>query len=106
MSENLNSFARDEYVIIRTESAGVWCGKLLEKAGREVILGDARRMWSWKCKKSISLSGVAAHGIDPAESKICPRVAKVWMEAIEIIPVSGEALASILDTPDVEAEEE
>ena len=33
-----------EYVIIRTYSAGVWCGTLDKKQGKEVILKEARRM--------------------------------------------------------------
>ena len=53
-----------EKVIIRTYSAGVWFGKLVEKSGNEVILEDARRMWRWHAKKSVSLSGVAVYGIN------------------------------------------
>ena len=74
-----------EYVIIRTYSAGVWFGKLVEKDGKEVILHDARRMWKWWAKESISLSGVAKYGIKQDESKIVEPVKSVWLEAIEII---------------------
>ena len=90
-------------VIIRTYSAGVWFGTLSEKAGNEVILNDARRMWYWKAKQSISLSAVAIHGIDEGASKIVEPVASVWLEAIEIIPCSDDALKSIQGAPDVKA---
>ena len=41
---NLDNFAIDQEVIIRTYSAGVWFGVLKQKAGNEVILTKARRM--------------------------------------------------------------
>ena len=86
----LNSFAIGQEVIIRTNSAGVWFGRLKQKAGDEVILTEARRMWRWWAKESISLSGVALHGIKQEDSRIAGAVDSVWLQAIEIIPVSGE----------------
>ena len=91
-------------VIIRTYSAGVWCGKLTAKEGNEVILEGARRMWRWWCKRSISISGVVAYGIKQDQSKIAPPVEKVWLEAIEISPISGEAAKSIMECPIAEQE--
>ena len=90
-----NSFAIGEEVIIRTYSAGVWFGRLKEKSGKEVILTEARRMWRWWCKESISLSGVALHGIKQEKSRIAGAVDSVWLQAIEIIPISGTAAESI-----------
>ena len=90
-------------VIIRTNSAGVWFGTLSEKAGNEVILKDARRMWLWKAKQSISLSAVSVHGVDESESKIVEPVASVWLEAIEIIPCEEVAIASIEGAPNVKS---
>lgn len=92
---NLDAFAIGEYVIIRTYSAGVWFGKLDRKAKNEVILTEARRMWYWQCEKSISLSGVVVYGIDQEKSKIAAPVDQVWLEAIEIIPIRGQAMESI-----------
>ena len=91
----LNSFAIGQEVIIRTYSAGVWFGRLKEKEGNEVILTEARRMWRWWAKESISLSGVALHGINQEKSRIPGAVESVWLEAIEIIPVSGKVAESI-----------
>lgn len=93
-----------DYVIIRTYSAGVWFGKLEKKSGNEVYLSEARRMYKWWCAKSISLSGVAKYGIKQKESKICPALPLVWLEAIEILTLSEEAIKSIKGAPDVEAE--
>lgn len=92
------------YVIIRTYSAGVWFGKLEQKSGKEVILSEARRMWKWWAAKSISLSGVAMYGIREDESKICPALDKVWLEAIEILSLSDVAIKSLKEAKDVEAE--
>ena len=94
----LNSFAIGQEVIIRTYSSGVWFGRLKEKAGDEVILTEARRMWRWWAKESISLSGVALHGISQEKSRIAGAVDSVWLQAIEIIPVSGEPAESIRNT--------
>ena len=101
----LNSFAIGQEVIIRTYSAGVWFGLLKQKAGNEVILKDARRMWRWWSKESISLSGVALYGINQEKSRIAGAVESVWLEAIEIIPVSGKAAESIRTAQETEQDE-
>ena len=99
---NLDNFAIDQEVIIRTYSAGVWFGRLREKSGNEVILTKARRMYEWWAKESISLSGVARYGIKQDDSKICGELDSVWLQAIEIIPVTGSAATSIRTAPEVE----
>ena len=91
-------------VIIRTYSAGVWFGRLKEKSGNEVILTEARRMWRWWANESISLSGVALHGIKHDDSKIIEAVEAVWLEAIEIIPCTDTAIQSLESAPHVKAE--
>lgn len=91
-------------VIIRTYSAGVWFGELSEKAGNEVILNNARRMWKWKAKESISLSACAIYGINDSESKIVQAVDSVWMEAIEIIPCTKSAIESLEGANNVQAQ--
>lgn len=94
-AKGINDFAIGKEVIIRTYSAGVWFGVLKQKAGNEVILTKARRMYQWRAKESISISGVARHGIKQENSKICGELDSVWLEAIEIIPVTGNAAESI-----------
>lgn len=100
-AKGINDFAIGKEVIIRTYSAGVWFGVLKQKAGNEVILTKARRMYTWWAKESISLSGVARHGIKQENSKICGELDSVWLEAIEIIPVTGNAAESISTAPEV-----
>ena len=84
-----------EYVIIRTYSAGVFAGTLEQKAGKEVILSNARRLWRWHAKEGVSLSSVAVHGINTSKSKICEPVDSIWLEAIEIIPTSKKSQEAI-----------
>ena len=100
----LNSFIGQE-VLIRTYAAGVWFGRLKEKSGDEVILTEARRMWRWWAKESISLSGVALHGINQEKSRIAGAVESVWLEAIEIVPISGKAAESIRTAQETEQDE-
>lgn len=100
-AKGINDYAIGKEVIIRTYSAGVWFGVLKQKAGNEVILTKARRMYKWWAKESISLSGVARHGIKQEDSKICGELDSVWLEAIEIIPVTGNAADSIRTAPEV-----
>ena len=101
----LDGFAIGQEIIIRTYSAGVWFGRLKEKAGDEVILTEARRMWRWWAKKSISLSGVALYGIKHEDSRIAGAVDSVWLQAIEIIPISGAAAESIRTAQETEQDE-
>ena len=101
----LNSFVLGQEVIIRTYSAGVWFGHLKEKSGNEVILTDARRMWRWWAKESISLSGVALYGIKQEKSRIAGAVDSVWLQAIEIVPISGKAAESIRTAQETEQDE-
>ncbi|ACG60406.1 hypothetical protein phiPLPE_84 [Iodobacter phage PhiPLPE] len=100
-SESLNGMLGKK-VIIRTYSAGVWFGELSEKSGNEVILINARRMYYWKAKESISLSACAIHGVTN-DSKIVAAVDSVWLEAIEIIPCTEDAIKSLEGAANVKA---
>ena len=100
----LNKYMIGKKVIIRTYSAGVHFGELIEKSGNEVILKNARRMYRFWCAKSISLSGVAIHGLNLEKSKICAAVPTIWLEAIEIIPCSEKAINDLEGAKDAEAE--
>lgn len=78
---------KGQFVLIRTYSAGVHFGTLIERNGKEVHLKNARRLWSWQ--GALSLSEVAMKGIDVKNSKISVPVDEIIItEAIEIIPVS------------------
>ena len=84
-----------EYVCIRTYSAGVHCGYLKERNGKEVELVNARRIWKWS--GAFTLSELSTNGVEkPDECKISCTVPRIYlMEAIEIIPMTAKAKKSI-----------
>jgi hypothetical protein len=74
-------------VIIRTYSAGVHIGTLKERNDRDVVLTNARRLWSWR--GAFTLNAVATKGVNRSGSRISVPVPEITLtEAIEIIPVS------------------
>jgi len=84
-----------KYVIVRTYSAGVFAGYLEKRNGMEVILRDARRLWSWT--GAASLSQLAVEGVNkPTECKFAMEVDKIELtQAIEILEVTKAAQDNI-----------
>ena len=93
------SIDSNQYVMVRTYSAGVFAGYLKSKSGKEVILNDARRIWYWK--GAASLSQLAQEGTKkPNECKFpCPVDEIILTEAIEIIAITPNAKKSIEEVP-------
>lgn len=87
------------YVIVRTNTAGVFAGTLESRKGREVVLSKARRIWYWS--GAASLSQLAQEGTaDPANCKFPMPVDRVeLLEAIEILSVTAAAQKSIEAVP-------
>lgn len=78
---------KNKFVLIRTHSAGVHFGTLIERNGQEVHLKNARRLWSWS--GALSLSEIAMNGIDLKNSKVSVPVDEIILpQAVEIISVS------------------
>ena len=88
-----------KYVIIRTQSAGVFAGYLKSRKGKEVVLNDARRIWQWQ--GAATLSQLAQSGTSkPLLCKFPEPVSEIILtEAIEIISVTKVAQKSIGDVP-------
>lgn len=75
-------------VIIRTYSAGVHIGRIRSRNGREVVLENARRLWSWS--GAFTLNAVAMSGVDRKNSRISVAVPEITLtEAIEVLPVAA-----------------
>ncbi|OFW37680.1 MAG: hypothetical protein A3J29_06305 [Acidobacteria bacterium RIFCSPLOWO2_12_FULL_67_14b] len=89
----------ERFVIVRTYSAGVFAGVLESRAGQEVVLTAARRLWYWS--GAASLSELAVRGTSkPKQCKFPVAVARVeLLQAIEILDVTPEARASIEAVP-------
>ena len=84
-----------KYVIARCYSAGVHAGEVVSVDGEIVILKDSRRLWSWKAKDGVALSGVAQNGVQ-ASSKIDTINPEIYLTGVcELIPCSVIARESI-----------
>ena len=98
-TSSIDDFLLNEYVIIRTYSAGVFAGTLKRKVGNEVELHNARRIWYWK--GAASLSQLAQDGTNsPGECQFPQEVEKVLLiGVIEILKVSDKAKKIIQEVP-------
>ena len=87
-------------VIVRTYSAGVFAGELVSRKGREVVMANARRLWYWS--GAASLSQLANEGTSkPSSCKFPAPVTRVTLlEAIEILDMTPQAVASIAAVPE------
>lgn len=84
------------YVMIRTYSAGVHCGYLKSREGKEVILLDSIRIWKWS--GAASLSQLSVEGTNnPSDCKFGMPIPTelVLTEAIEVITMTETAKSSI-----------
>ena len=89
----------DDYVIVRTYSAGVFAGNLKSRNWKEVELENARRFWYWE--GAASLSQMAMEGTsNPGGCKFPCEVKSITLtEAIEVIPCTEVAEKSIKGVP-------
>ena len=94
------------YVIVRTYSAGVFAGELVSRTGRECVMRNARRLWSWD--GAASLSELAMKGVSkPENCKFPCEVARVeLLEVIEILDCTEQARKSIASVPEWTAHNE
>lgn len=83
------------FVVVRTFSAGVHCGVLEARKGKEVTLSDARRIWRWQGANT--LHEISLRGIDFGYSRISEPVDRIDItEAIEVLfatPAAAENLS-------------
>lgn len=86
---------QSELVLVRTYSAGVHIGELVSRDGKEVTLKNASILYRWRGANT--LREVATHGVVTTEyTKISEPVSEVVLtEAIEIMPVTEKAAATL-----------
>jgi len=86
-----------KYVLCRCYAAGVHVGELVALDGERAILKNSRRLWYWKAKQGIALSGVAQFGLANG-SKIDTLNPEIALSGvIEIIPMAEAARESIIN---------
>lgn len=79
-----------KFVIVRTYSAGVHCGELLSRSGKEATLGNVRRIWRWRGANS--LNELSLRGANMEWTRISEPVEENTLtEVIEVIPCTDEA---------------
>ena len=85
----------EQKYIVRGDRSGVFFGEIAARNGREVTIHNSRRLWYWD--GAASLSQLAAEGVkNPENCKFTVTVAElVVLDAIEIIPCTETACASI-----------
>ena len=82
-----------QYVLVRTYSAGVHMGTLVESHGTAVLLRDARRLWRWKGANSLHEVSQDGVGEGSRISKPVPTI--LLTQAIEVIPCSPRGRVSL-----------
>jgi hypothetical protein len=87
------------YVIVRTQSAGVFFGELASKVASQVTLKNARRLWYWS--GAASLSQLAMEGTkNPSNCKFPVAVEKQEiLGVIEVLDTTVAAQESIKAVP-------
>jgi len=83
------------FCVVRTQSAGAWAGNLESRNGKEVVLANAIHLFFWKGANA--LAGIAQDGVAlPGQCKFTAPVDRVLLlEAIQILPTTEKAEASI-----------
>lgn len=85
-----------KYCIIRTYSAGVHVGVVVQQEGTIVELKDAKRIWRWEGANT--LHEISLHGLSSG-SKLSEEIPTILLtEAVETIPCSQKAKQIIRDT--------
>lgn len=93
---DLNKASKSNAIyMVRTYSAGVFFGEIVERNGKEVQMANARRVYFWD--GAATLSQLATDGTSkPEECKFPCAVETVFLtEAIEIIPMTDKAIKSL-----------
>lgn len=86
-----------KYVVVRTYSAGVHVGVLQQRAGQEVVLGEARRVWRWQGRNT--LNEIALRGVGDG-SRVSETVPSILLTgAIEVIPTTEEGEKNLRAAP-------
>lgn len=86
-----------KYVIARCYSAGVHAGTVVSVDGETCVLANSRRLWSWKARDGVALSGVAQNGVQSG-CKIDVPNPEIYLTGVcELIPCSDASKESIHD---------
>jgi hypothetical protein len=78
---------------------GQIAGDRFDAATKTAELRGARKIWYWA--GAASCHGIAARGLDTAESKIAPIVsAVISCDVVEIVAMTDQAFACVIEAPE------
>lgn len=88
-----------KYVIVRGDRSGVFAGELVSQEGQQVVLENVRRLWRWS--GATECLQIATEGVKNPHNCRFTLVADSikLLDAIEIIPATAEAEATIKAVP-------
>ena len=100
MKNKPTGFDDAAYVVVRTNSAGVFAGNLESREGNEAVLTNVRRLWYWD--GAASLSQIALLGVSKPKnckfSVAAPR--ELLLNVIEILETTPEAESNLKEVPE------
>ena len=90
------------YVIVRSQGAGVFFGNLIKKEGNEVTMNECRKLWKWD--GAAAVEQIAVDGILPSAVKECKFTISVdnstIMNVLQIISCTEKSVKSIQSVPE------
>jgi len=88
-----------KYVIVRTKNVGMYAGTMHERDGREIVLTNARKLFSWE--GAATLNQLATDGVGlPEECRFPTAAGKVLLlKACDVLLCTPKAKKSIEDVP-------
>ncbi len=91
--ENMEN--KEQYYIVRCDSAGVFFGKIQSRDGGEVVMSDVRKLWYWE--GACAVEQLAVDGTQtPDECQFTVTVPEMTViGAIQIIPCTDKAAKSL-----------
>lgn len=83
------------YSIIRCDRSGVFLGRVTKESGQRLEIEDCRRLYYWD--GAATCSQLSIDGVSKPENCRFPEAEpfKIVLDAIEIIPASEKAVASL-----------
>ena len=89
---------KEQYVIVRSNLAGVFCGTLENKNGTEVVLTNARKIYRWQ--GAYTVEDIAVKGLNVNTSQITVPVEKIIIDDVcQVLPTTDAAQKILTEAP-------
>ena len=89
---------KEQYVIVRSSLAGVFCGTLENKNGTEVVLTNARKIYRWQ--GAYTVEDIAVKGLNAEASQITVQVGEIVIDDVcQVLPTTDAAQKILTEAP-------